>query len=255
MRIQNIGTIRVRWHRELPDGANIKQTTIVRECGKWFACFSVELPDEPKSPPPESVGIDVGLTAFVSTSDGETLGDSRHLERSLPELRRAQRALSRCRRGSGRRKIVKRRVTALHAKVRNTRLDLHHKVARSLVDRYGVIAAERLNVQGMLKNRRLSRRIADAGWSQFLGILASKAESAGCKVVLVDPRNTSQVCSACGDIVPKSLAVRVHRCACGCVLDRDVNAARNVLARALPEGRNVKVTLHGPKSQRHLALK
>lgn len=247
LRLQNIGTIRIRWHRELPEGGNIKQATILRNNDKWFVCFAVEVPAAEPTTKTESVGVDVGLKSFVTTSDGEQLGDSRSLETTLPELRRRQRALARCHRGSNRRQLVKRRVTRLHAKVKNVRRDMHHKVARSLVDRYGVIAAESLNVAGMLRNRRLARRISDAGWGQFIELLTGKAASAGCRVELVDARNTSQACSSCGVIVRKSLAVRVHKCACGCVLDRDHNAAINVLARAAPQNLNVNSS-HGSKS-------
>lgn len=233
LRLQNIGTIRVRWHRELPDG-KIKQVTVVRENGKWYACFCVDC-DPARACGTGSVGLDVGLNAFVSTSDGEFLGDSKIMKRNQEELRRRQRALSRCQRGSSRRAKVKKRVASLHAKVRSTRRDTHHKVACSLVDRYRVIAVENLNIKGMLKNRRLARSISDAGWGQFIGILTSKAEEAGGQVIPVDPRRTSQQCSNCGEIVRKSLSVRVHRCDCGCELDRDVNAAKNILARAVPE--------------------
>lgn len=234
LRLTGIGTVRVRLHRPIPEG-EVRRVRIVREGDKWFVVFYIKVPDVGPTKSVASVGIDVGLKSFVTTSDGESLGDTRCLERSLPELRRRQRALSRCKKGSGRRKQVKSRVTALHAKVRNTRRDLQHKVARSLVDRYGVIAAESLNIQGMLKNRRLARRISDAGWYSFTQTLIGKAESAGCKVILVDPKNTSQQCSNCGEIVRKSLAVRVHKCECGCVLDRDVNAAINILGRAVPK--------------------
>ena len=112
---------------------------------------------------------------------------------------------------------------------------MHHKVSRNLVDRFGVIAVESLNVSGMVKSRRFARRISDAGWSQFVSFLTYKAESAGGQVVMVDPKNTSQQCSGCGAIVQKSIAVRVHRCDCGLTLDRDENAARNVLNRAETE--------------------
>ena len=109
---------------------------------------------------------------------------------------------------------------------------------------YEVIAVESLNIHKMLKNSRIARRISDAGWSQFVGILSSKAEEAGGQVISVDPKNTSQQCSNCGEIVRKSLAVRVHRCDCGLVLDRDINAARNILARAEPRIVNVETVLH-----------
>lgn len=253
LRLQHIGSIRVRWHRELPEG-QIKTATITRDDNKWFVCFAIETAAPVPSTNTDRVGIDVGLKSFVTTSDGESLGDSRTLEDALPELRRRQRALSRCKRGSNRRQLVKRRVARLHAKVKNVRTDMHHKVARSLVDRYGVIAAESLAVANMLRNRRLARRISDAAWGGFITILTSKAASAGCRVELVDPKNTSQACSACGEIVRKSLAVRVHRCECGCVLDRDVNAARNILGRAVPDGDNVKVTLRRHKSRRLISM-
>lgn len=244
LKLQNIGTVRVRWHREIPHEARFKQCSIVRDNGKWFACFSVELPDPIPTANNKTVGIDVGLTSFATTSEGESLGDSRSLERNKNELRRRQRALARCKDGSSRRRKVKKRVTDLYAKVRNTRKDIHHKVARSLVNRFGTIVAERLNIQGMLKNRRLARRISDAGWYSFIQILTYKAESAGGVVILVDPKNTSQQCSKCGEIVFKSLDVRVHKCSCGCELDRDMNAAINILARAEPWIANVAVGLH-----------
>lgn len=251
LRLQHIGTIRVRWHRDLPSGT-LKQVCIVRENGKWYAVFAIAIPAPPLTVKTETVGIDVGLSSFVTTSRGDQLGDSRSLERALPELRRRQRSLARCRCGSNRRRKVKRAVTSLYAKARDSRRDMHHKVARSLVDRYGTIVAESLNVQGMLKNRRLARRISDAGWSGFLTILAGKAEASGGQVLLVDPKHTSQVCSACGATVRKSLAVRVHRCECGCVLDRDHNAAINILERGqawtAPESRNAEVALHGTRS-------
>ena len=239
LRIQNVGTIRVRWHRELE--GKVKQARIVRENGKWFVCFSVEIADAEPIANDKAVGIDVGLNAFVATSEGESLGDSKILARQQKEMRRRQRALSRSRKGSNTRKKTKKRVTTLHAKVRNTRKDTHHKVARSLVDRYGVIATESLNIKGMLRNSRLARSISDAGWGQFLGILSCKAESAGGQMISVNPKNTSQECSQCGALVKKSLAVRVHSCDCGLVLDRDVNAARNILARAVPGSVNFGV--------------
>lgn len=242
LRLQYIGTIKVKWSREIPTNAKIKTAQVKREGDKWFVCFSLEMPDvTPAKNTKPSVGIDVGLTSFVTTSEGEILGSSRTLEDRLKDLRRKYRALYRCQKESNRRKKVKRKFSKLHEKVRNTRLDMQHKVSRSLVDRYGVIAAESLTVQNMLKNRRLARRISDAGWYQFLNILTYKAEEAGGKVVLVNPKNTSQMCSGCGEIVKKSLSVRTHKCSCGLVIDRDHNAAINILAWAEPEFHNVGV--------------
>lgn len=243
LRITGVGLIRVRWHRQIHSDAKIKQCTITNDNGKWFVVFSVVEPSQKPLGNAACVGVDVGLKAFVTTSDGEQLGRSDTLESNLKGLRRLQRSLSRCKKGSSRRQKVKKRVAALYAKIRNSRKDMQHKVARSLVNRFGFIAVERLNIKGMLKNGRLARRIADAAWGSFITILSNKAESAGAKVILVDPRNTSQRCSRCSELVPKSLAVRVHRCECGLVLDRDVNAARNILAGARPQIAKLEVVL------------
>ncbi len=235
LRLQNIGTIRVKWHRQIPSEAKLKQCDIVRDNDRWYAHFVVEEPDPPEHASSECVGIDLGLRSFITTSDGETIGNPRILEQNLQKIRRASRALSRCKKGSNRRKKVKKKLRNLHEKVRNTRKDEHHKISRSLVNRFGYIAAERLNIKGMLKNRRLSRQIIDAGWGNFIIILARKAESAGGKLILVDPKYTSQMCSQCGVLVEKKLSVRIHKCECGLTIDRDVNAARNILVGAQPE--------------------
>jgi putative transposase len=120
-------------------------------------------------------------------------------------------------------------------RVANLRREHAHKVSNNLLSRYGKIAVERLNVQSMVRNRRLARAISDAGWGQFIATLKSKAERAGVRVVEVNPSGTSQECSNCGAIVQKALSVRVHKCGCGLILQRDVNAARNILCRAFAE--------------------
>ena len=237
LRLQGIGTIRVRWHRELPEGGKLKEAKIKRYAGKWYVCFAVEMPDAPKAVPPAArVGIDLGIKKFVATSDDEMLGRSGTLKHALKELRRKQRALSRCERGSGVRAKRKLAVQKLHAKVASTRRDIHHKVSRHLVDRYGVIAAESLNIKGMVKNRRLARSIADAGWGQFIGILESKAESAGVQVVKVDARNTSRTCRICGHCEKDNRKTQESfECLkCGHSENADFHAAKVVLARAEP---------------------
>jgi putative transposase len=152
----------------------------------------------------------------------------------MPALRRAGRAVARKKKGgTNRRKAVKRLAKA-HARVKNLRREHHHQVALKLIRRSGLIAIERLNIRGMLKNDRLSRAISDAGWSGFLLTLRAKAESAGLACVGVDARGTSQECSGCGGHVPKPLSVRWHDCPhCGLSLHRDTNAARVILGRAL----------------------
>lgn len=244
LRLRNIGTIRVNLHR--PVEGTIKNATIKREAEKWYVVFVCDLGavEVPKSANP-SVGVDVGLEAFATLSTGERVENPRYLKAELPELRRRQRSLSRAKRGgSNRRKAIK-QVSKLYARVRNSRQHHHHQTALSLTRRYGLVAVESLNVQGMVKNRRFARAISDAGWSSFVNILKHKAESAGVQVVEVDPRGTSQACSGCGQVVQKKLSERWHQCDCGLSIHRDENAARNILARGLariePAGQNAAI--------------
>jgi putative transposase len=246
LRVQHVGTIRVKMHR--PIEGKIKTVTLKREAGKWYVVFSCDLGPvevEPSTDPP--VGIDVGLESFFTTSDGEREPNPRYQKTALPELRRAQRALARKRKGGKNRRKAKRKVAKIHARVTRLRKEHHHQVALKLVRRYGLVAVESLNVLGMLKNDRLARSISDAGWSGFLLTLRYKAESAGVAYVEVDARGTSQQCSGCGTEVRKGLSVRRHDCShCGISLHRDENAARNILARGLqartgPVGGNVRV--------------
>lgn len=235
LRLQKIGKIRVKLHREIE--GKIKTVIVKREADKWFVIFACDLGEmkiEPSRNP--AIGIDMGLLHFYTTSDGRHESNPRFLQQALPKLRRVQRALSRKKRGgSNRRKAVK-RVTKLHTKVRNQRRDFHFKAARQLTTNYGKIAIESLDIQEMIESGRFSRSIQDAGWSQFFEFLRFKAKEAGVAIVAVDPRFTSQECSQCHKRVPKSLSIRTHRCSCGLTLDRDVNAAKNILARAFANG-------------------
>jgi putative transposase len=222
----------------------IKTVTLKREAGKWYAVFSCVLPDVPMvdSGKP-AAGIDVGLESFLTTSDGEREPNPGYLKEALPGLRRASRAVARKKKGGSNRRKAVRRLARTHARVRSLRREHHHQVALKLVRRYGFIAAESLNVQGMLRNGRLSRAIADAGWAGFLLTLRGTAESAGVRFVEVDPRGTSQQC-VCGQEVRKDLSVRWHDCsACGLSLHRDHVSARVILERGLawtkPVGVNV----------------
>lgn len=232
LRVQHVGVLRVKIHRQ--HQGEIKTVSLRREDDKWYVlvnCCLAEIKPIPSCQP--AVGIDVGLEYFASTSDGEHVANPRFMKLELPRLRRLQRSLSRKKKGGSNRRKARKRVSRLHVEVANRRKEFHYKTSLDLVCRYGVIAVERLNIAGMLRSHRMSRSIFDAGWSGFLKILRFKAESAGCEVVEVDCRGTSQECSACGAVVRKDLSVRVHECpSCSLVLQRDVNAAKNILARA-----------------------
>ena len=242
LRVQNVGTIRVCLHREVE--GKVKTLSLKREADKWFLVVTCEAPEPAEAGNVlPAVGLDVGLTHFVATSDGEKIENPRFLKDALPELRRAQRSLSRKKKGGKNRRKAKYRLRRLHARVANLRQEHRYKVSNDLISRYGKFAVESLNVRGMVRNRRLARAISDVAWSSFVAVLTHKAERAGGQVIQVSPNGTSQECSACGSTVPKGLSVRVHRCnECGLVIDRDQNAAINILNRAWPGTGQLGVT-------------
>jgi putative transposase len=233
LRVQHVGMIRVCLHREVE--GKIKTLSLKHEADKWFVVLACEVLEPVKvANVLPAIGLDVGLTQFATTSDGEKFANPRFLTSDLPELRRAQRSLARKKKGGRNRAKQLRKVNRLHARVANLRREHQHKVSNDLISRYGRIAVESLNVQGMIRNHRLARAISDVAWSSFVEVLTHKAERAGGEVKQVSPNYTSQNCSACGQNVPKTLAERVHRCGCGLVMDRDENAAKNILERAWP---------------------
>jgi len=184
--------------------------------------------------PGPAVGLDVGLEKFAALSDGSVIENPRYLRKTEKRLKHAHRALSRKQKASRNRKKARLKVARLHAKIRSQRRDFLHKASRRLVNTYSMVAVEDLAVRNMVKNHHLAKSISDAGWSEFLTMLCYKAEEAGSRVVKVNPSGTSQECSRCGTTVAKDLSVRLHKCPhCGLVVDRDVNAARNILARAI----------------------
>lgn len=242
LRVQGAGHIKVNLHRPL-EGV-VKTVTVKREAGRWFACFSVEragrlLPDNA-----EAIGIDVGLTHFAVLSNGTEIDNPRHYRNAEARLRRCQRKVARRKKGSNRRRKAVLLIQRAHVHVANQRADFHHKLSRRLVNEYGLIAVEDLNVKG-LAGGMLAKSVHDAGWSQFIAMLSYKAESAGRVLVKVDPRGTSQTC-VCGQRVPKTLADRWHDCpACGLSASRDHVSSRVILSRAgnPPSSANVEVVV------------
>ena len=216
--VQGVGEIKVKLHR--PVAGRIKTVTVKRDAGRWYVCFSVEIATTPETAIYEDIGIDVGLERFAVLSDGAVIDNPRWYRQAQGKLRIAQRRVARRKRGSkGRRKAVQ-LLQRAHARVRNTRRNFHHQVARRLVDRYSVIYVEDLNIKGMARSM-LAKSVSDAAWGGFLQILRDKAEEAGRVVLGVNPRGTSQTCT-CGASVPKTLNQRWHEClACGLSLARD----------------------------------
>jgi putative transposase len=232
LRVTPFGEISIKKHREIK--GSIKTLTLKREpTGKWFAIFTVEeeksLPKENKG---EAVGIDLGLKTFATLSNGMRIKNPRHLKKWEERLAFISRGLSSKKKGSTSRKKAKLKVAKLHEKISNTRKDFLHTISTQLVNDYSFIASEKLASQEMAE-QHYGKQINDAGWSMFADMLAYKAEGAGCNVVFVDPKNTTQECSNCHQIVKKDLPERMHECPfCGLTMDRDINAARNILIRA-----------------------
>ena len=233
-----IGNIRLRLSRPLE--GKLKTATITRDCGEWYVSYVCEVESTPLPATGNQVGVDVGTTYFCITSDGEFVENPRHFQRSMKALRVKQRSLSRKKRGSNRRKKAKAAVAKLHRKVARQRLDFHHKTAAKLIRENDLVAHEDLNVSGMGKGN-LARSIHDVGWGQFFSLLSQKAEWAARTVVAVAPRYTSQACSQCGHTC-KANRVSQSRfvCqSCGHTANADLNAALNILARAVPSVVNV----------------
>lgn len=231
--LSKIGSVKVVLHR--PIEGQIKTITVrLASTGKWYVSFSVETEPQPLPEAPTAVGVDVGLSSFATLSNGEKVANPRFFRKDERALARAQRKLAREQKGTPERARRRKAVARVHERIAFRRRNFAHQEVRKLVDRFGVIAVEDLSITNMLKNHCLAKSIADAAWNQFVLTLTSKAEDAGRQVVQVDPRNTSKRCSRCGQLVEKDLSVRVHQCpVCGLVMDRDENAAVNILAVGL----------------------
>ena len=231
LKISKIGTVKIRLHRKLI--GKIKACTIQRSStGKWYACFSCETKPKPLRKVKKVVGIDMGLFSFATLSTGKKIENPRFFKTDEAKLAKAQRRLSKAEKGSPDRKKQRKKVAHIHEGIANRRKDFAHKLSRQFVDKYQIIAFEKLNIREMRENgfKGIRKSIGDVAWNQFIQFTAYKAEEAGRTVVFVDPKNTSKMCSRCGQIVQKKLSERIHSCSCGLVLDRDQNASINILA-------------------------
>ncbi len=231
LRLANIGLVAIKLHRAMQ--GTVKEVTVKREGSKWYAIASCA--DVPANPLPdigEQIGIDVGIENFATLSDGTQIDNWKYYESTAAKLRVAQRRVSRRKKGSNRRRKAVAMLRAIHQKVFNQRSDFQHKLSTRLVNEFDLIAIEKLNIKGMARGI-LAKQIHDASWSNFFYKLTYKAESAGRKLIEVDPRNTSQTCT-CGAVVKKDLSVRWHDCSeCGLSNHRDIVAAQNILKLGL----------------------
>jgi putative transposase len=245
--LSKIGVVKVVLHR--PIKGRIKTLTIRRDAvGNWYACFACEVQGEHLPMSDLAIGIDMGLESFATLSNGVKVENPRFFRLDEKELVKVQRKLSKAEKGTPERSKRRRAVQHIHRRITNRRNDFAHQLSRVWVDHFGIIAFEKLNGKNMLQNHYLAKSISDAAWNQLIQYTAYKAEKAGRVVVLVDPRNTSKQCSGCGTLVEKSLTDRVHACpVCDLVMDRDENAANNILRLGLE---SLGVALEAPAFRR-----
>jgi putative transposase len=235
-----VGKIKLKQHRRIPKAALRKKVEIRRQGHHWYVCIEVITPmPAPLPKTGRSVGLDLGIAHFAAFSTGELIEGPRAQRREEHRVARLQRALARKQCGSTRRLKAAAKLAAARLKEARMRRDHQFKLARMLVERYDLIVIEDLEVQ-RLADGHLAKDVRDAAWGQFMRILADKAEEAGRQLVSVNPKNTSQMCSNCGALPAerKTLVQRVHTCCeCGLQLDRDVNAARNILRLGVSQQR------------------
>lgn len=232
LKLSKIGLIRMVQHREI-EGV-IKTCTIKRDVDQWYVSFSCIVEPESMEYNDRIVGIDVGLKSIITTSDNIQIDPPQHLRESEEKLTKAQRELSRKKKKSLNRNKARIDVAKIHRKIRNQRKDFNHKVSRSLVNEYGIIVFEKLQIRNMVKNHHLAKSISDASWYQLIQFTSYKAEWAGRIVEQVNPRNTSKTCSVCGHIQDMPLSQRIFICEnCPNIMDRDLNASINIKSRAV----------------------
>jgi len=227
--VSKVGHIKIVMHREMcgkPKTATIRRSST----GKWYVTFSCEVEPQLLPASDKAVGIDVGLHTFAMLPDGTLIENPRFFREEEKALANAQRKLNKAAKGTPERARRRKVVSRVHERIRFRRDDFSHQLSRKIVNNYGIICVEDLSVNRMVHNHCLAKSIADAAWSGFFAMLSYKAESAGRKLVKVKPAYTTQDCNRCGHRQKLTLADRIYHCpCCGLHIDRDLNAAKNIL--------------------------
>ncbi len=241
LRVSRIGTMKIEIHRKI--GGTIKTLAIKREGKDYYAIFTtinnIKVPEVKNTNP---VGIDLGLDSFVAISDGTKIEKPKFMQQKRKKIAKWQKIVARRSKGSKRREIAKARLQKTYEYSTNQSDDYLHKLSDTLVKSgYTSFAVEDLHIQNMVKNHRLAHSIQNASWNRFIQMLSYKAESAGMKVIKVDPRDTTQECSNCHYIKKETMRLtledRIYHCnICGLTLDRDINASINILHKATTLG-------------------
>ncbi len=237
--LSKIGKIKIVLHHEIT--SLIKRVTVIRDIDQWFVGFTIEDPNRSvfgNANLKRSIGVDVGILNIASSSDGTIIENPRPLKQSVATIKSLQRSLFHKKKGSRNRVKARIKLAKAWRKVRRQREDFIHKISNQLTTENNIIVFEDLNVSNMVKNHSLASAIMDATWGKLRQLTVYKAERRGGRVVLVNPSGSSQKCSGCGWISSKKLTLndRVFHCEnCGLILDRDVNAAKNVLKAGLEQ--------------------
>ena len=233
LELSKIGLLKIKLHRKLE--GKIKTLTITKsKTGKWFVCFSCEVEKKILPVIDKKVGIDVGLSNFAVLNDNTIISPPKFFRKEEKELTKKQQKLSKSNKGTKEYLKFKKIIARIHERISNKRNNFCHQESRKIINDFQEIYLEDLNIKNMLKNHCFAKSISDASWGIFINFISYKAEDAGRKVGLVNARGTSQECSSCGTIVPKSLRERTHSCpSCRLVIDRDLNASLNILKRGL----------------------
>jgi putative transposase len=235
--VSKIGAVKLVLHR--PVEGTPKTVTLSRSAtGKWYACIACATVAHPLEPTEQIIGVDVGLLSFATLSNGAQIDNPRFYRTDEADLKRVQQRKDAAKNGQAwpEHKKQKALLGKIHERIANRRADFAHQRSRELVNQYQVIVFEDLapHAMGQSKGRGMRKSIMDVAWTQFISMTIGKVAEAGRTVILVDPRNTSKLCSQCGELVQKTLSTRTHTCLhCGLVMDRDKNAARTILQRGL----------------------
>jgi putative transposase len=232
LKVSGIGRIVVRWHR--PIEGTVNTVRIVRKADGWYACFACEVEPKPLPSTGAAIGIDVGVASLITTSEGEKTPHPGWYREGQRKLRVLQRRVARKKKGGHRRRKAVAALKRHHQHVSNRRKDFLNNLAHDLVQSYDIIGLEEIRISNLVRNRHLATSILDAGWGYLVAHLTHKAVEAGREVILVNPAYTSKTCSGCGAIFENlTLSDRHVTCSCGVSLDRDHNAAINILKAAL----------------------
>jgi putative transposase len=231
LHLSKVGKIKIILHRIIPENCTIKQITVSKsKSGKWYACVVLDIDVIlPKISLTKAVGIDVGIKNFAYDSDGFATPNPLNLHKMIKPLARIQRKISRRQKGSKNRTKAVHFYQIIHERIKNKRKDFLHKISTQYAKKYNTVFLERLQKLNMVRNHSLARSILDSGWDMFTNMLNYKTV-----LIEIPARNTTIQCSKCNNAVPKSLAIRIHSCdVCGLTLDRDHNAAINILKKGL----------------------